>query len=66
MIYPSIDQLLEHVDSKYSLAIISARRSKEMKKTNFYQKPLNEYKSDKTIGKALEEIVEGLVVVKYR
>ena len=47
MIYPSIDKLLNIVDSKYQLVHIAARRSREMTKTDFYQMPLNKYKSSK-------------------
>lgn len=66
MIYPSIDKLLNVVDSKYQLVHIAARRSREMTKTDFYQMPLNKYKSSKNIGKALEEVAEGLITIKER
>jgi len=61
MIYPSIDKLLTIVDSKYILAYVAAKRSKEMLKNGYYQKPINEYKSSKTIGRALEEINDNLI-----
>ncbi len=64
MIYPSIDKLLNIVDSKYQLVHIAARRSKEMTKTDFYQMPLNKYVSTKNIGRSLEEVAEGLITVK--
>lgn len=64
MIYPSIDKLLNIVDSKYQLVHISARRSKEIDKTSHYQMPVNNYVSKKNIGRALEEIVENLVIIK--
>ena len=66
MIYPSIDKLLNIVDSKYQLVHIAARRSREMTKTDFYQMPVNKYKSRKNIGKALEEVAEGLITIKER
>lgn len=66
MIYPSIDKLLTIVDSKYALVYIVSRRSKEMLKTNYYQKPINEYKSKKTIGRALEEVYDNLIHVNKR
>ena len=66
MIYPSIDKLLNIVDSKYQLVHIAARRSREMTKTDFYQMPVNKYKSSKNIGKALEEVAEGLITIKER
>ena len=66
MIYPSIDKLLNIVDSKYQLVHVAARRSREMTKTDFYQMPINKYKSSKNIGKALEEVAEGLITIKER
>lgn len=64
MIYPSIDKLLNIVDSKYQLVHIAARRSKEMTRTDYFQMPINKYVSSKNIGKALEEVSEGLITVK--
>lgn len=65
MIYPSIDKLLNIVDSKYQLVHIAARRSKEMTRTEYFQIPINKYVSAKNIGKALEEVGEGLITVKH-
>lgn len=64
MIYPSIDKLLNLVDSKYELVHISARRSKQISKDGFLQMPESEYKSKKNIGRALEEVAEGLIKVE--
>ncbi|MDD6879256.1 MAG: DNA-directed RNA polymerase subunit omega [bacterium] len=64
MIYPSIDKLLTIVDSKYQLVHIAARRSKELYKYENYQMSKKKYASHKNIGKALEEVAEGLVKVK--
>lgn len=64
MIYPSIDKLLNKVDSKYQLVHIAARRSKEMCRTDHYQMPVNKYESAKNIGKSLEEVVGGLITIK--
>ena len=58
MIYPSIDKLLLFVDSKYRLVHIAAQRSEEIRQTNHL------YKSVKNIGRALEEVAEGLVIIK--
>ena len=66
MIYPSIDKLLTVVDSKYTLVYIASARSKQMIKNNYFQKPVNEYKSYKTIGRAMEEIYENLIHVDKR
>ncbi len=65
MIYPSIDKLLLLVDSKYRLVHIAAKRSIEMSETHHYQKKENEYVSKKNIGRALEEINDGLITIKY-
>ena len=64
MIYPSIDKLLNIVDSKYELVHIAARRSKEISRTGYLQMPASSYKSKKNIGRALEEITEGLIEIK--
>ena len=66
MIYPSIDKLLNIVDSKYELVHIAARRSKQISREGYLQKPESEYKSKKNIGRALEEVAEGLIEVKKR
>lgn len=64
MIYPSIDKLLNIVSSKYELVHIAAKRSRQITKTNFLQMPVKKYKSSKNIGRALEEVAEGLIKVK--
>ena len=64
MIYPSIDKLLNLINSKYELVHVAASRSYDIKHNGNLQMPKEKYKSKKNIGKALEEIVEGLVVVK--
>lgn len=66
MIYPSIDKLLTVVDSKYTLVYVASNRSKQMIKNNYLQKPVNEYKSYKTIGRALEEVYDNLIHVDKR
>lgn len=63
MIYPSIDKLLNIVSSKYELVHIASRRSKEMTKDYHYQLALNQYKCQKNIGRALEEVLEGKIKV---
>ncbi len=64
MIYPSIDRLLNLVSSKYELVHIAARRSKEMTKDEHYQLRENEYKCQKNIGRALEEVLESKLKVE--
>jgi DNA-directed RNA polymerase subunit omega len=62
MLYPSIDNLLEKVDSKYKLVTISARRAREI-----LQRPegvmVEKPASDKSVGKALEEIYEEKLIL---
>lgn len=66
MIYPSIDKLLNIVNSKYELVHIAARRSKQIVREGYLQMPNSEYKSKKNIGRALEELSEGLLEVKRK
>ena len=64
MIYPSIDALLQKIESKYLIVNIASKRAKEMDETGFFQMKENEYKSAKNIGRALEEINNGLIKIK--
>lgn len=66
MIYPSIDKILNVVDSKYALVYVASERSRQIAKTGYYQKPLKEYKCQKNIGRALEEVYDGLIHVEKR
>lgn len=59
MLYPSIDELLEKVDSKYRLVKIATQRCREIDELNNLY--LDEYVSIKNIGKALEEVNAGLI-----
>lgn len=60
MLKPSIDSLLEQVDSKYSLVILASKRAHELEAGA--TKMLDQYDSVKTVGQALEEIVAGDVI----
>ena len=64
VIYPSIDKLLNLIDSKYELVHIAASRSRDIKHNGNLQMPKEKYKSKKNIGRALEEVVEGMVTLK--
>lgn len=64
MIYPSIDKILNVIDSKYELVHIISKRSKQMAENGHYQMPEYKYVSKKNLGRALEEIENGFVVVK--
>lgn len=61
MIYPSIDKILNNVDSKYKLVHIIAKRAEQMKDTGYYQLPHKDYKNKRELGKALEELEKGLI-----
>ncbi|AEI44436.1 DNA-directed RNA polymerase subunit omega [Paenibacillus mucilaginosus] len=59
MLYPSIDKLLDKVDSKYSLVVAASKRARALRdgaKTEVRQK-----RSHKQVGLALEEIYEDHV-----
>ena len=64
MLYPSIDKLLNIVDSKYKIVHIASRRSKQMMENKHFQMNENEYKSKKELGRALEELEHGLIKVE--
>ena len=63
MLYPSIDKLLNIVDSKYMLVHVASKRSKEMLETGYFQEKETEYQNKKELGRALEEVEKGLITV---
>ena len=63
MLYPSIDKLLNIVDSKYKLVHVSSIRSKQMLEYNHFQMKESDYQNKKTLGRALEEIEAGLIKI---
>jgi len=63
MLYPSIDSLLSRIDSKYTLVTLAAARAREIQHgANLY---VETSKSHKEVGKALEEISQGLISYEY-
>ncbi|NLZ39369.1 MAG: DNA-directed RNA polymerase subunit omega [Firmicutes bacterium] len=58
MIYPSIDDLMEKVDSKYTLVIAAAKRARML---NEGAPKLIETNSSKDVTVALEEIAAGKI-----
>ncbi len=64
MIYPSIDKLINIVGSKFLLVNVVSKRVKEMEENEYYQ--LSDYKSQKNIGKALEEVSKGLIHIEEK
>lgn len=75
MIYPKVDVLLEHVDSKYALVIAAAKRARQINDYHhqlgegigFDQAPppLVESRSKNYLTMALEEVAEGKLKYKY-
>lgn len=64
LIYPSIDRLLEKIDSKYSLVTLASKRAHDFEEQSKPNKELLEnYKSISNVGKALEEIASGDLVI---
>lgn len=68
MRYPSIDNLLEKIDSKYKIAYISAKRARQIVDEGQSQldfvEDLPTAKSSKPVGVALEEILYDVVDFK--
>ncbi|MBM7598649.1 DNA-directed RNA polymerase subunit omega [Virgibacillus halotolerans] len=62
MLDPSIDALQEKISSKYILVTLSARRARQMSETN--RTLIEDPKSEKYVGMALEEILAGKLYVK--
>jgi len=59
MLYPSIDKLMEKFESKYSLVVATAKRARMLKDGS---KPsLEDPKSHKAVGVALEEFYKGTI-----
>lgn len=65
LINPSIDKLLGQIDSKYSLVILASKRAHQIEDKNHknHRELLDEYESISYVGKALEEIVSGDLVI---
>ena len=64
MRYPSIDKLLEKVDSKYKLAYISAKRAKIIESEQYIA--IENPKCVKPVGQALEEVLEDKVKCTFK
>lgn len=62
MLYPSIDKLLDQIDSKYSLVILASKRAHELH--HHEPQKLETYLSDKNVGRALEEVMVGELTIR--
>lgn len=58
MIYPSIDEMLKTVDSRYSLAILAAKRARQLRERHIAKEETELFKEVTT---ALEDIASGRI-----
>ena len=62
---PSVDKLLEKIDSKYKIAYIAAKRARQISSDGLSQmdfiEELPEATSAKSVGLALEEILHDVI-----
>lgn len=62
---PSVDKLLDKIDSKYKIAYIAAKRARQISSDGLsqmdYNEELPEPVSSKSVGLALEEILHDVV-----
>ena len=65
MRYPSVDALLEKVDSKYKLSIIAAKRAHIIDEEDGWT-PLEDPICEKPIGVALEEILADKTEMTFK
>ncbi len=59
MIKPGISELMEHMDSRYTLAMIVAKRARELALDT--AAPLVKVDSDKPVTIAVNEVAAGLI-----
>jgi len=75
VIHPRVDELLEHLDSRYALVIVAAKRARQI--NNYHHQlgegtfddfppPLVESRSKNYLTMALEEVAEGKLRYEYR
>nr|WP_280921734.1 DNA-directed RNA polymerase subunit omega [Paenibacillus sediminis] len=60
--YPSIDEMLKKVDSKYSLVVAASRRARQLRDGE--KSELKQFKSHKYVGMALEEIYGDYIKIE--
>jgi len=61
LIYPSLDELIRHVDSRYTLVIAAAKRARQILEENNEN---NEEQKEKAVSRALREIDAGKIMVE--
>ncbi|MDQ6420836.1 DNA-directed RNA polymerase subunit omega [Paenibacillus sp. LHD-117] len=62
MLYPSIDEMVKKVDSKYTLVVAASRRARMLR--NGEKSELANPRSHKFVGVALEEIYGDIIQVE--
>jgi DNA-directed RNA polymerase subunit omega len=62
VLYPSIDEMMKKVDSKYSLVVAASRRARLLRDGG--KTDLRAPKSHKFVGIALEEIYNDILLVE--
>ncbi|MHA6484597.1 DNA-directed RNA polymerase subunit omega [Paenibacillus sp. strain BS8-2] len=62
MLYPSIDEMVKKVDSKYTLVVAASRRARMLR--NGDKTELVNARSHKFVGVALEEIYGDIIQVE--
>jgi DNA-directed RNA polymerase subunit omega len=60
LIYPPLDELLTHVDSRYTLVTACAKRARKI----LEEEQVSEEKSNKAVSTALREIHSGKIVIE--
>jgi DNA-directed RNA polymerase subunit omega len=65
MRYPSVDELLKKINSKYKLAYAAAKRAKIIEEEGGWS-PLEDPLCIKPIGVALEEILEDKTKITFK
>jgi len=63
MLYPSIDEMVKKVDSKYTLVVAASRRARMLR--NGEKSDLTSPRSYKNVGVALEEIYGDYIQVEH-
>ncbi|MCC4722099.1 DNA-directed RNA polymerase subunit omega [Salinicoccus sp. RF5] len=64
MLYPPIHELKKNVDSKYLVVTMAAKRARHLQ-DHPDDLALDEYKTLKTVSRALEEIADNKVKEKH-
>ncbi len=61
MLYPAMSELLKHIDSRYLMVNVVARRARQI---SIEAEELHEHLPDKPVTLAIREVAEGKLVAK--